>query len=97
ASRPEPRPTLPATFVSRPIDPPRPLLTGPAFVPLPDKEYIENSIGMRLVRIPAGRFKMGSPDSETERREDEIFHTVELTRPFWLGVHEVTQEQFEKV
>jgi formylglycine-generating enzyme required for sulfatase activity len=58
---------------------------------------VTNSIGMKLVLIPAGRFTMGSPRDDKERRGDETQHEVEITRPFYLGVHEVTQAQFKKV
>ena len=61
-----------------------------------DKE-ISNSIGMKLVRIPAGKFVMGSPATEAEREAGEEQHKVAITRPFYLGVHPVTQGQFEKV
>jgi formylglycine-generating enzyme required for sulfatase activity len=60
-------------------------------------KHITNSIGMQLVLIPPGKFKMGSPKDETSRREDEQQHEVQITKPFYLGVHEVTQEQFKKV
>jgi hypothetical protein len=56
-----------------------------------------NSIGMKLVLIPAGKFTMGSPANEESRSEDEEQHEVEVTQPFYLGVCEVTQEQYEKV
>jgi formylglycine-generating enzyme required for sulfatase activity len=57
-----------------------------------------NSIGMKLVLIPAGKFLMGSPDSESERSSDEgPQHEVEITRPFYLGVFPVTQEQYQRV
>jgi formylglycine-generating enzyme required for sulfatase activity len=58
---------------------------------------ITNSIGMKLVPIPAGKFLMGSPTSEAERDAGEDQHEVAITRPFYLGVHTVTQGQFEKV
>jgi formylglycine-generating enzyme required for sulfatase activity len=58
---------------------------------------IENSIGMTLVRIPPGTFKMGSPEGEKEREKDEQQHEVEITKDFWLGIHEVTQKQFKAV
>jgi formylglycine-generating enzyme required for sulfatase activity len=58
---------------------------------------ITNSIGMKLVPIPAGKFVMGSPTSEAERDAGEDQHEVAITRPFYLGVHTVTQGQFEKV
>jgi len=55
---------------------------------------------MALVLIPAGSFDMGSPQSEIERTgrvEEGPVHRVRISRSFWLGVHEVTQEQFEAV
>ncbi len=59
---------------------------------------ITNAIGMRLVLIPAGKFRMGSPDSEKDRSADEgPVHEVQITRPFYLSVTPVTQEQYEKV
>jgi formylglycine-generating enzyme required for sulfatase activity len=62
----------------------------------PAKE-ITNSIGMKLVRIPAGKFMMGSPAKEAERDSEELQHEVEISKPFYMGAHEVTQGQFEKV
>ena len=57
-----------------------------------------NSLSMRFALIPAGTFLMGSPDSEADRFADEgPQHEVEITRPFFLGIHPVTQEQYEKV
>ena len=47
--------------------------------------------------IPAGKFVMGSPATEAEREAGEDQHEVAITRPFYLGVHTVTQGQFEKV
>ncbi len=62
-----------------------------------DKE-ITNSIGMKLALIPKGKFWMGSPEGETSRDADEgPQHEVEITKPFYLGVFEVTQEQYQKV
>jgi formylglycine-generating enzyme required for sulfatase activity len=58
---------------------------------------ITNSIGMKLTLIPAGKFLMGSPPDEKDRSEDEDQHEVEITKPFYLGVYEVTQGQYEQV
>jgi serine/threonine protein kinase/formylglycine-generating enzyme required for sulfatase activity len=58
---------------------------------------LTSSIGMELVLIPAGKFLMGSPPEEKDRRDDEEQHEVEITRPFYLGRHEVTQAEYEKV
>lgn len=56
-----------------------------------------NSIAMRLVRIPAGKFTMGSPNGEVSRDDDEIQHDVEITQAFYIGAFEVTQAQYEAV
>ena len=59
---------------------------------------ITNSIGMKLVRIPAGEFMMGAPDSDfSAQGADQPQHRVRITKPFWLGVYEVTQEQYAQV
>jgi formylglycine-generating enzyme required for sulfatase activity len=58
---------------------------------------ISNSIGMKLVLIPAGKFQMGSPRDDKDRGENEEQHEVEITKAFYLGVYEVTQGQFKKV
>jgi formylglycine-generating enzyme required for sulfatase activity len=61
------------------------------------KREITNSIGMQLVRIPRGTFLMGSPAGEIGHSKDEEQHTVEITRDFYLAVHEVTQAQYRQV
>jgi uncharacterized protein (TIGR02996 family) len=59
---------------------------------------VANSLGMRFVLVSPGRFLMGSPETEEERTDDEgPQHAVEITRPFLLGVHAVTQEEYERV
>ncbi|MFN5103768.1 MAG: formylglycine-generating enzyme family protein [Planctomycetota bacterium] len=58
---------------------------------------ITNSIGMKLVRIPKGTFMMGSPESDLNRQNNETQHEVTISKDFYLGVHDVTQAQYEKV
>jgi uncharacterized protein (TIGR02996 family) len=59
---------------------------------------VVNSIGMRLALIPPGRFRMGSPADEVEHGANEgPLHEVEISRAFYLGVHEVTQAQYQRV
>ncbi len=60
-------------------------------------EEVTNSLGMKFRRIPAGSFVMGSPDGEERREDDEFQHPVTISRPFFMGVHEVTQSQFRQV
>jgi len=53
---------------------------------------------MRLVLIDAGTFTMGSPVSERGRGDNEgPAHRVTITKPFYLGVYEVTQAEWKAV
>ena len=61
-------------------------------------KVITNSIGMKLAPIPAVEFLMGSPDSDEEAFDDEKpQHQVKITKPYYMGVYEVTQEEYRKV
>lgn len=72
---------------------------------------VENSLGMKFVLVPAGEFRMGndaSPDSlaqtfpqyDVERfaklGDESPSHKVAISKPFFLGQHEVTVGQFRK-
>jgi formylglycine-generating enzyme len=51
---------------------------------------------MTLKRVEPGRLRMGSPVEDAEAYGTERpQHEVDITRPFYLGVHEVTVAQFE--
>jgi uncharacterized protein (TIGR02996 family) len=57
-----------------------------------------NSLGMRLALVPAGVFFMGSPARRAPADRDEFpRRLVRITRPFYLGVTQVTQEQYETI
>jgi formylglycine-generating enzyme required for sulfatase activity len=60
-------------------------------------DTITNSIGMKLVLIPAGTFTMGSPVGEKYRFPKEMPHEVTISKSYYLGVYEVTQHEYEKV
>jgi formylglycine-generating enzyme required for sulfatase activity len=63
-----------------------------------EPKVISNSIGMKLVLIPAGEFLMGSPDSDPgAKRDEKPQHWVRITQPFSLGVTPVTQSQYRAV
>jgi formylglycine-generating enzyme required for sulfatase activity/tRNA A-37 threonylcarbamoyl transferase component Bud32 len=57
---------------------------------------IQNSAGMRLVRIPGGVFEMGSPSDEPGRARFENRQRVTV-RDFFISTTEVTQEQYQRV
>lgn len=50
-----------------------------------------------LRRVEAGTFMMGSPDSESGRYSNEAYHKVILTKPYYMGVFEVTTKQWSLV
>lgn len=55
------------------------------------------SLPLQMIRIPAGSFMMGSPDTERFRLSDEgPQHQVSLSE-FFMGQTEVTQAQWETV
>lgn len=71
-----------------------------------------NSIGMNFRLIPPGEYSRGTPADEYESvlptlnsdpwltqclESEKLVHPVKLTRPFYLGTHEVTQRQYERM
>jgi formylglycine-generating enzyme required for sulfatase activity len=57
-----------------------------------------NSIGLKLVLIPPGEFTMGAHDGDaTAASSAKPQHRVRITRPFFLGMYEVTQGEYEKM
>jgi sulfatase modifying factor 1 len=53
--------------------------------------------GIRLCWCPSGRFVMGSPRREPERRPGEDQVAVTLTRGFWMAKYETTQGVWKRV
>ncbi|MDB5779197.1 MAG: recombination protein RecF [Polaromonas sp.] len=88
------------------------LLAACASVPAPPAfEVLENSLGMKFVRLPAGEFLMGSDETPqalardypqheawrfSELADEAPVHRVRISRPFFLGQHEVTVGQFRR-
>jgi len=80
-------------------------------VPGSGAPLLKNSLGMHLVRVPAGEFLMGSDESITslqrdyplmephrleDLRDEAPVHRVRITRDFYLGQTEVTVGQFRR-
>ena len=71
--------------------------TGPQGDPGKDAGKIPGTIvvsetGISLSWIPAGTFWMGSPDEEPGRSSNETRHLVTLTKGFYMGTYQVTQD-----
>ena len=58
-------------------------------------EYKTTKLVLRL--IPPGTFMMGSPTTELGRETGETLHAVTLTKPFYIGIFELTQSQWKLV
>jgi formylglycine-generating enzyme len=58
---------------------------------------VDNGLNLKLRWCPPGQFVMGSPPSEPGRDAYEKQHPVRLTKGFWMGETEVTQQQWTDV
>ena len=59
---------------------------------------LPGDVKLDLVWIPPGEFLMGSPRNEKDRGSDEgPQHRVRISKGFWMGKYEVTQEQWKAV
>jgi formylglycine-generating enzyme required for sulfatase activity len=60
--------------------------------------HLPGDVTIRFKRIPAGSFIMGSPAEERDREGVEgPEHKVTISQPFYIGIHEVTHEQWKAV
>ncbi len=56
------------------------------------------NLSLELQYIPAGKFNMGSHESESGRQNDEgPIHQVTVSKSYYIGRFEITQAQWEKV
>ncbi len=56
---------------------------------------LDDGVVLELVWIPPGTFTMGSETAENRGETDEMPpHQVTISKGFWMGKYEVTQEQY---
>jgi formylglycine-generating enzyme required for sulfatase activity len=86
------------------------LITKVALAQATEPVVEENTLGLKLVKIPAGEFLMGSDETteslaktfeQYEKRRFQLadeapVHKVRITKSFWLGQTEITRGQFRK-
>ena len=60
---------------------------------------LDGNVMMKLTLIPAGKFLMGGRDSSSIKsfKDEGPTREVTISRPFYMGVYEVTQAQYEPV
>ncbi len=54
------------------------------------------TVTYEMVPIPGGTFAMGSPESESDRNDDEGPVVNIKVEPFWIGKYEVTWAEYEQ-
>ena len=62
----------------------------------PGRAWTSPVDGRDMVRIPAGRFQMGSPPDERGRDDDETRHEIAFGRGYWMDAAEVTYADFRR-
>lgn len=65
-----------------------------AITPIAGQPYTVSGLALPMMWIAPGTFTMGSPATEGHRERDERQHKVTITRGFWLGVGEITVDQW---
>ncbi|MBI1367066.1 MAG: SUMF1/EgtB/PvdO family nonheme iron enzyme [Planctomycetes bacterium] len=64
------------------------------------KPYVEKVPGTTaefpMTPIPGGTFKIGSPDDEKDRKEDEGPQVEIQVEPFWMATHEITWDTYDE-
>jgi len=82
------------TYPAKMLAPDRPFV-APDAKPLILK--VTDTLTLKCVRLPPGRYLRGSPFYEHPRWQDEYPHEVVLTRPVYISESPVTQAMFEAV
>lgn len=57
-------------------------------------QTVKTAAGQTLRRVEGATFSMGASRAEPGRRANEVIRPVTITRPFLIGVHEVTNKEF---
>ena len=60
-------------------------------------EWSVPGLELKMVKLPAGEFTMGSPKNEDSRKADETHHQVKISKPFYMGIYEVRQEEYYRL
>lgn len=69
----------------------------PQFFDLTIKGSSGGGTKYRFCRCPPGTFRMGSPVTERGHQEDELQHTVTISRVFWMAETPVTNELWTEI
>src|SRR5258708_498474 len=59
-----------------------------------DQKIPNSSVSFKMIPIPGGSFRMGSPDTEKGHKTDEGSVTTITLDSFWMEEHEVTYDEY---
>ena len=84
-----PRPGYPQTIQVR-------LLSDAEIAARSTANSMTTSQGQELRRVEPGEFTMGSSRSEQGRRANEVIVPVRITKPYYIGIREVTNREYRR-
>ena len=88
------RPPRPTAAATAPTTPP----AVPARPTIRSRKYLINSIGMTMRRIEPGSWPLdGTSDERRDPEDAKPPQRIHVRKAFFIGIHEVTQEQFQAV
>jgi eukaryotic-like serine/threonine-protein kinase len=73
------------------------IVSSPTGTALVYKEDLGNGVILTMVKIPAGSFMMGSPESEKDRVENESPQHQVTLKEFYIAQTEITQSQYQSI
>ena len=66
-----------------------------------NETFVIKELNLEMVKCPAGQFKMGNPKKSNIKKNsehrDDTLHDVIITKAFYIGKFEVTQNQYVSV
>ena len=68
-----------------------------SYRPLPPPKRVTTNIGLKQTYIPPGSFTMGADSSKPGAKPAEKPHRVTISKGLYMGIHEVTQDQYLRV
>lgn len=73
-----------------------PFVETPQGFMVPYKVQIPGTdVTFEMIPVPGGKFKVGSPDGESDRKEDEGPQAEIEVAPYWIGKYEVTWAEYK--
>jgi WD40 repeat protein/formylglycine-generating enzyme required for sulfatase activity/serine/threonine protein kinase len=66
-------------------------------LPIEKVVQLRPGTALKLILVPPGKFRMGSPPNEMRRQPGEQQHWVTITQPFYMSKYEISQDEWKAV